>query len=92
MAPIVLLNHFLNFLAPALCLAILAPLAGRLLFKSRHTSSALWAQAAVNFVVNFLMLGFGLWFFGRDGKMASYAGMTLACATSQWLMLRGWRA
>jgi hypothetical protein len=33
----------------------------------------------------------GLWFFGHDGKMASYGAMVLACATSQWVLLRGWR-
>ena len=37
------------------------------------------------------MLVIGLLLLGRDGKMASYAAMSLACATSQWLMARGWQ-
>jgi hypothetical protein len=41
--------------------------------------------------VNVTALGLGLWFFGHDGKMASYTGMALLCASSQWLMLRGWK-
>lgn len=91
MTAFVLLNHFLNFLAPALGVAVLMPLAGRLFFKKRTRAPGLWVQTAVNFAVNLLALGIGLWFFGRDGKMASYVGLTMACATSQWLMLRGWR-
>jgi hypothetical protein len=34
----------------------------------------------------------GLWYFGHDGKMATYIGMVLLCASSQWLMQRDWRA
>ncbi|MFZ4478607.1 MAG: hypothetical protein ACOYNZ_01795 [Rhodoferax sp.] len=91
MAPIVLLNHFLNFLAPAFCLAILMTLAGRIFFRKRPAAPALRTQAMVNFAANTLALGLGFWFFGRDGKMATYLGMTLVSATSQWLMLRGGR-
>ncbi len=92
MSPIVLLNHVLNFMAPALWLALFLPLAARFVFRKRSASLGLGAQMAVNFGVGLILLGTGLWFFGRDGKMAAYLGMTLACATSQWLMLRGWRA
>jgi hypothetical protein len=91
MTAFVLLNHFLNFLAPAFWMAVLMPLAGRFFFEKRARPPGLWMQAVVNFAVNLLALGIGLWFFGRDGKMASYLGLTMACATSQWLMLRGWR-
>jgi hypothetical protein len=28
---------------------------------------------------------------GRDGTMAAYTVLVLACATSQWLMGRSWR-
>jgi len=33
-------------------------------------------------------LAAGLWFFGNDGKMGTYAGMLLACALSQLAFLR----
>ena len=86
-----LLNHLLNFLAPALWMAVLVTLAARFLKKKGSVALSVWAQSAINFVVAGSVLGFGLWFFGRDGKMATYSAMALLCATSQWFMLRGWR-
>lgn len=87
-----LLNHLLNFLAPAWWIAVLLPLAAPLFFKKRPAAPSLWAQSVVNFAMSVLVLVLGLWFFGRDGKMATYSAMVLICATSQWVMLRGWRA
>nr|WP_295774662.1 hypothetical protein [Rhodoferax sp.] len=46
------------------------------------------AQAAINCVAGVLALGLGLWYFGNDGKMASYAAMVVVCAISQALALR----
>lgn len=86
-----LLNHWLNFLAPAAGLAFLLVLTGRLFFKKRSAKLALWRQISMLFVLNALALGIGLWFFGRDGKMATYAAMLVTSATGQWLILRGWR-
>jgi hypothetical protein len=90
MGPFDFLNHVLNFIDPALWLAVLLPLGARIFVKKRPTAT-LRAQAGANFVVSFLVLVLGLWFFGHDGKMTTYIGMTLVCATSQWIMLRGWR-
>ena len=92
MGPLDLLNHVLNFVAPALWMALLVTLAARLFMKKRPAAISLYGQAAINFVVNVALLVLGLWFFGHDGKMATYTGMVLLCATSQWIMLRGWRA
>ena len=92
MTALALLTHVLNFLAPALWLALLLPLASRWIFKPKGRISGLGVQIVVNFVLILLALGLGLWFFGRDGKMATYLSMTVIGATSQWLMLRGWRA
>lgn len=86
------LIHLLNFAAPAFWVALLMPLLARLFMRKVPATTALYAQAAINFVVSWIVLGLGLWFFGHDGKMSTYLGMTLLCATSQWLMLRGWRA
>jgi hypothetical protein len=47
---------------------------------------------AANFFLNMIVLGCGLWFFGHDGKMVTYTGMALVCASTQWLMLRSWRS
>ena len=87
-----LLNHLLNFVAPAFFVAVLVTLAARLFMKKTPITIALWAQSTVNFAVNVMVLALGLWVFGRDGKMATYTGMAILCATSQWVMLRGWRA
>ena len=45
----------------------------------------LWAVAAVNFAAGLAVLAAGLWFFGRDGKMATYAALVIVMGTSQWL-------
>jgi hypothetical protein len=33
------------------------------------------------------VLALGLWYYGRDGKMATYSAMVLAAASSQWLQM-----
>lgn len=87
-----LLNHLLNFVAPALWLALIVTLVARIFIRKSPVATALYAQIAINFIVCVMVLAMGLWFFGRDGKMATYTAMALLCATSQWVMLRGWRA
>ncbi len=91
MGPTYFLNHLLNWLAPALWLAVLLPLLTRLAMRKQRAAASLWTQMTANFILNLLVLGLGLWFFGHDGKMMTYLGMTLVCASSQWLFLRAWR-
>jgi hypothetical protein len=38
------------------------------------------------------VLASGLWWFGRDGKMATYTALVIAVATCQWLSGRAWRS
>lgn len=92
MGSLELLIHLLNFVAPAFWVAVLMPLVARMFIRKSAATPALYTQAAINFLVSGVVLGLGLWFFGHDGKLSTYLGMTLVCATSQWLMLRGWRA
>jgi hypothetical protein len=92
MGPFELLNHLLNFVAPALWLAGAVTLVARIFMTKRQVSHSLHRQAAINFVVALAVLALGLVFFGRDGKMLTYTGMAMLCGTSQWVMLRGWRA
>jgi hypothetical protein len=87
-----LLNHLVNFAAPALWMAAMVSLLATIFMKKVAGAIAFPAQAAINFVVSLAVLVLGLWWFGRDGKMATYAVMGLACATSQWVLLRGWKA
>ncbi|MCJ0765073.1 hypothetical protein [Variovorax terrae] len=91
MGPLDLFFHLSNFVAPALGVAALSVLAARFFGGKQAYVRAWWSQLAIVFVVNAAVLLAGLWFFGRDGKMATYAALVLACGTSQWLLLRGWR-
>jgi hypothetical protein len=85
------LNHLLNFVAPALWVALLVPVAARVFIKNNAVALSLYAQAAINFIVSVVALALGLWFFGRDGKMATYAAMALSSASAQWGLQRGWK-
>ena len=91
MNPMDILLHLANFAAPALALALLMPLAGRWLGGKSASRFAWWAQAAIHFVLGLAVLAAAMWWWGRDGKMASYAGLVLVAASCQWLMARAWR-
>ena len=87
-----LLNHLLNFIAPAFLVALIVTLVALFFMKKQVVAGVFIRLAAINFAVCCLVLLAGLWLFGRDGKMSTYAAMTLLCATSQWVLQRGWRA
>lgn len=91
MDPLALLNHLLNFMAPALWLAVLMTLAARFFMNKRPQALSLYTQVAINFIVSAAVLALGLWLWGDDGKMATYSAMALLCASSQWLMRRAWQ-
>lgn len=91
MEPLALFNHLVNFVAPALWLALLLPFFGSFLVKKRPLALAYQAQAAIHFVVLVLALLIGLLLFGRDGKMLTYLALVLLGTTSQWVMLKGWQ-
>lgn len=86
-----LLNHAINFVAPAFWLALLMPVLSRLFMRKRPVAHALIAQAAIHFVVGVAALLIGLALFGRDGKMLTYLALVVLVATSQWVMLKAWR-
>lgn len=82
------LPHLAGFLAPAAFLALTLPLLARLLLR---TGPGFARQAVCVFLACAATLGAGLWWFGRDGKMATYAALALAAATAQWLAARSWK-
>lgn len=92
MGPFDFLNHLLNFLAPALWLAGVVTLVARVFIRNKRVALTFIGQGAINFIVSAAALVLGLLFYGHDGKMGTYTAMALLCASSQWLMLRGWRA
>lgn len=82
------LDHLLNFLAPAAGVALLL-VAGSQVFMRKRPSKLSWrAHAAILFAVGAAALVAGLVLLGRDGKMLTYGALVLACASSQWLLLR----
>lgn len=91
MGPLQLAFHFAGFAAPALLVGVLLAVLGPAMTPSRPATLSLWAFVAINFVAGLAALAAGLWWFGNDGKMASYAALVVAAATSQWVASRAWR-
>lgn len=83
-----LLNHLLNFVAPALALGCLLAFVAPVFYRKQALARGCIAQAAINSVAGAVALGLALWLLGRDGKMAGYAALVVATATSQWWALR----
>ena len=87
-----LFKHMLSFAAPALAVALLLAAGGGWLLPRKAPRPAWWLLLAINFLAGLAVLGAGLWYFGLDGKMATYAGLVLVVATAQWVVGRPWRA
>jgi hypothetical protein len=87
-----LLFHILGFAAPALAIAFLVAGGARIFMRGSPVAASWWGHAAINSIVGVLVLGAGLWYFGVDGKMATYAALVVAVASCQWACSRAWRA
>ena len=91
MGPLDFLWHWFGFLAPAAGAALLVSLAARVL-RGDGAATASWGAAfTIDFVAGSAALLAGLALTGRDGTMIAYAGLVLACATSQWLLSQSWK-
>ena len=88
MSALAQINHLLNFLAPALWVGTVVAVMARILYRKSLRVPALYAQAAINSVAGGGALVAGLWYFGNDGKMATYGAMVLVCSLTQALSLR----
>ena len=72
--------HLLNFLAPSVVLASLTVLFGKLVWR-RGLRSAPWRRLWFMAVAAAITVALaGLVLMGRDGKLATYSAMVLACA------------
>ena len=91
MGPLDLVNHLLNFVAPALVVAGLVASFSRVFTKKSTHPSVFWPQFAINFVVGAAVLAAGVVLLGPDGKMLTYLALVLATATSQWAQAGGWK-
>lgn len=86
------LIHLSGFAAPALVLGLLLPLVARLAAShGGRRVAGYWLQAALVAGAGAAALAGGLWYFGRDGKMAAYAALVAVAASVQWLLVAGWR-
>jgi hypothetical protein len=83
--------HLCGFVAPAFALALVMPLAARLVLPKGAIVARYWAQAAIAFAAGTAVLMLGLWYFGRDGKMATYVVLVGVVGSVQWLVGAGWR-
>ncbi len=83
--------HLLNFVAPALAVGVALALTTRAFMQKQSSALSFTAQAAINFVAGLVALLVGLAYFGNDGKMATYVALVVACASSQWVLAKGWR-
>ena len=78
--------HGAGFAAPALVLAPAMVLMGRFFGKKGAPALAWRAQAAINLIVCLGVLAVGLVLTGHDGRMATYAALVLASASTQWVL------
>ncbi len=92
MDPLDIVFHLAGFIAPALAVALLVAAAVRITGPRQAKRRSWWAQSAINSIVGVAILAAGLWYFGVDGKMATYAALVVAVATCQWACSRAWRA
>ncbi|MBS0454762.1 MAG: hypothetical protein JSS14_25980 [Proteobacteria bacterium] len=90
MSPFDLTIHLANFALPALFVAVVLGLGGRLVM-GKGAPLALWKQVGINFVAALVVLAGGLAYFGRDGMMATYAALAVVCGVLQWLLAGGLR-
>ena len=91
MGPLDLFFHLIGFAAPAVAVALLVALGARVVMPGPAAGLSWWLQSAINSIVGVLVLAAGLWHFGVDGKMATYAALVVAVASCQWAIGRGWR-
>lgn len=92
MGPIDGFNHLINFVLPALALALCMAGPVRRVTRRKALATGFWPAFATHFVVGVLVLVLGLWFLGQDGKMATYAVLATCSASAQWILDRSWAA
>jgi hypothetical protein len=93
MGPFEYIIHTFGFMAPAWGVALFCVVFARMTARWWLGASP-WSwvqQTLVSGLLGSGVLAGGLVLWGADGKMATYAALVLVCATTQWLMCRGWQ-
>lgn len=88
MGPIDALIHFVNFFMPAIGVGLLSALLTKLLWRRSLQGVALLKLVIWAISIGALVLIAGLVITGRDGRMATYVAMSVACAVA--LLWAGW--
>lgn len=84
MGPLDALWHLLNFIAPALAVALLAASLAKLCWR-RELADVSWRRLVLwGAAAGALVLVTCLLVFGRDGKMATYGALVVASAITLW--------
>jgi hypothetical protein len=83
--------HIVNLLAPALVVGGIVSVF-RLGARVHRPILGLLGRMMVNVLVGCAVLVLGLVMGSEDGKMITYAGLIVAVAFSQWVLMRGWQA
>jgi hypothetical protein len=91
MGPLDLINHLLNFAAPAVVVGFFLALVAPRLLRAGPRRGSLAACVLLNSICGACALVLGIWFFGNDGKMASYLALVFASALSQFWLMRAHR-
>jgi len=91
MGPLDFANHLLNFVAPAVFVGFFLALAGPMVLRVRTKPGTWLGRGLVNTLVGCCALAGGLWFFGNDGKMATYLALVVASAASQFGLMQAYR-
>ena len=84
MGPTDLLWHLLNLVAPGVSLGLLAAGGAKWLWRRELAGVAFTRLARWGVSASTAALLAGLVITGRDGRMATYAAMVLACAAALW--------
>lgn len=93
MTTVDIFGHFVNFALPAWAVALMMGLAERAVIRkgTRPVLASWWLRQAVLWLVGMGTLVVSLILHGVDGKMAGYVGLVVMLATTQWILLGGWR-
>jgi len=86
------LLHALNFIAPALWMAVALVLAEKLFARKRPLAWGIQARLAVYALLGLAALVGGLVFFGRDAKMATYAALVALPTLASLTLQKFWKA
>ena len=84
MGPLDVLWHVGNLMLPALSLGVLSTTAAKFVWRRELANRAWKALAGPACAASCAVVLVGLVALGRDGKMATYGAMVVACALTLW--------